>query len=365
MRTRLQGHVPAWATSSRDRGAVPSDAVLNLTFVLSRSPELQTQFEQLLADQQNPDSPHYHQWLTPQQVGEQYGPTQHDLSALREWLGSQGLTVREVAPSGMFVSVSGRASSVTAALATDFHYFERNGGQHISATAEPAIPSALAAVVASISGLAEAELHPSAHIGETRLMPNAGGAHPEATFNGSHFITPGDFATIFDINPAYSAGYNGAGQKVAVIGRSRVTTSDVTAFESKTGLTTNVPNIVIPTNGVDPGTTSDGDQVEATVDVERVIGVAPGAHVDLVVSSSSGNSDGILIAAQYEVQTLRDPVMNISFGGCEAYGGASSVALWDALFSQAASEGISVFVSSGDSGAAGCDAGGELAPTYQ
>jgi pseudomonalisin len=86
-----------------------------------------------------------------------------------------------------------------------------------------------------------------------------------------------------------------------------------------------------------------------------VVGVAPGAQVDLVISGSLGNNNGIFIAAQYEVQALRDPVMSISFGGCEAYSGAPGVAQWDALFSQAASEGISIFVSSGDSGAAGCD----------
>jgi len=346
---------------------VRSDAELNITFVLARSPELQAQFAQLLADQQNPDSPRYHQWLTPQQVGEQYGPTQHDLDALREWLGSQGLVVNEVAPSGLFVSVSGSASSVAGALATEFHYFEKSGGLRMSATAEPAIPTALAPIVASISGLAADEIRTALH-GEVRSiseMAGTGGVHPDATFNGAHFITPGDFATIFDLNPVYSSGFNGAGQKVAVIGRSRVATSDITAFESKTGLATNLPNVVIPSTGVDPGTTGTGDQAEATLDVERVVGVAPGAQVDLVVSGSAGNYNGLYIAAQYEVQTLLDPVMNISFGACEAYSGVSSVALWDALFSQAASEGISVFVSSGDSGAAGCDAGGAVAPATQ
>ena len=366
--TRLQGHVPVWATSSRDRGAVDSGAELNITFVLSRSPEVQAQFTQLLTDQQNPDSPRYHQWLTPQQVGEQYGPTQHDLDALREWISSQKLSVKEVAPSGLFVNVSGPASSVAAALATDFHYFEKNGALRMSATEEPAIPSALVPVVASISGLADAEIHSAVHQGEVRsisAMTNAGGIHPQASFNGSHFITPGDFATIFDLNPVYSAGYNGSGQRVAVIGRSRIAASDISAFESKTGLTTNLPNVVIPTNGVDPGTTSDGDQAEATLDVERVVGVAPGAQVDLVVSGPSGNYSGLYIAAQYEIQTMLDPVMNISFGSCEAYSGVSSVPLWDALFSQAASEGISVFVSSGDSGAAGCDLAGEAPPVTQ
>src|ERR1700733_12044749 len=76
--TMLRGHVPGWAVSANDQGAVPADTSLHLTFVLSRSAELQASFTQLLADQQDPNSPRYHQWLTPQQVGERYGPTQHD-----------------------------------------------------------------------------------------------------------------------------------------------------------------------------------------------------------------------------------------------------------------------------------------------
>jgi subtilase family serine protease len=366
-RTRLQGHVPSWVANSYDIGVVRSDVELNVTFVLSRSPEQQAQFEQLLADQQNPDSSRYHQWLTPQQVGEQYGPTQHDLDALREWLSSQGLTVKEVAPSGMFVNVSAAASSMGFALGTEFHYFQHNGVRQMSATAEPEIPSALAPIIASISGLAEVEIRPAHHIEvrSTSKDASASGINPQATFSGNHYITPGDFATIFDLKPVYSAGYTGTGQKVAVIGRSRVATSDITAFESTTGVATNLPNTVIPSNGIDPGMTNEEDRGEATLDAERVIGVAPGAQVDLVVSGSLGNSDGITIAAQYEVQRLLDPVMTISFGSCEAYSGPSGVGMWDALFSQAASEGISVFVSAGDSGAPGCDASFSLAPVTQ
>ena len=77
--------------------------------------------------------------------------------------------------------------------------------------------------------------------------------------------------------------------------------------------------------------------------------------MDLVVSGSSNNYNGIYVAAQYEVQTLLDPVMNLSFSECEAYGGIYKRSrLWDTLFAQAASEeNLSIF-SSGDSGAAGC-----------
>jgi subtilase family serine protease len=94
-----------------------------------------------------------------------------------------------------------------------------------------------------------------------------------------------------------------------------------------------------------------------------VIGTAPGIQADLVVSSNAGG--GIYAAALYQVETVLDPVMTISFGSCEAYAGASAVSQWDTLFALAASEGISVFVSSGDSGAAGCDGQFQTPPAYQ
>jgi pseudomonalisin len=362
--TTLHGQIPAWAARINDKGATPDETPLRLTFVLSRSAELQASFTQLLADQQNPNSPNYHQWLTPQQVGEQYGPTQHDVDAFTAWLGSQGLTVLQTAPSRMFVDIVAPTSTVARALATSFHNYDDAGESRLSASTDPTIPAAFASVVSSITGLADLAIFPMHH-SETVSMASlsavwskadATGPRPQFTNStGPHYLTPGDFATIFDLKPVYSAGYTGTGQKIAIIGRSRVVASDVAAFEAKTGLVTNVVNTIIPPTGVDPGVTLNADEGEAILDVQRVIGTAPGAQVDLVVSGSAGGFNGIYVAAQYEVQTLLDPVMNISFGACEAYAGPSQVALWDALFSQAASEGISVFVSAADSGAATCN----------
>jgi subtilase family serine protease len=362
--TALRGHVPAWAVSANDRGAAP-DSQLRITFLLSRSPEMQASFTELLREQQDPSSPRYHQWLTPQQVGEQYGPTQHDLDALTSWLGSQGLKVVGASPSRVFVDVAASASTVANALATSFHTFSVNGKSRVAATADPSIPTAFASIVNSISGLTEEDIHPMSR-GQGMVKPeqvSGDGVRPHFTNGQSNYITPGDFAVIFDMKPVYSSGYTGAGQKVAVIGRSRVAATDIAAFESSTGLANNLPNIVIPTAGADPGTTNDGDQQEATLDVERLIGTAPAIQADLVVNSIAGG--GLFTAASYEVETLRDPVMTISFGACEGYEGASAVSQWDGLFSVAASEGISVFVSAGDSGAAGCDEQFEAAPAYQ
>ena len=131
-----------------------------------------------------------------------------------------------------------------------------------------------------------------------------------------------------------------------MIGRSRVVSSDITEFESNVGLSSNLPNVIVPPSRADPGTTNDGDESEATLDVERLIGTAPAVQADLVINSIAAG--GLYPAALYEVETVRDPVMTISFGSCEFNAGASQVSQWDALFGMAASEGISVFVSSGD-----------------
>jgi subtilase family serine protease len=362
--TRLAGHVPGWATAANDNGPAAPSGTLHLTFVLSRSPELQAAFDQLLADQQNPSSPNFHHWLTPQQIGIAYGATEENLDKLTAWLTTQGLSVTEVAPSRLFVTVEAPVSTVASALAVTFRSFnlrEPTTGQntaHLAPTTDPAIPAAFATIITSIRGLADIPVYPMHH---SKLVAMTAGTNAapiplgNSANSGQHFIAPNDFAVIYGINPTYQSGVNGNNQKVAILGRSRVDASDITTFESLTGLPSKQPNVIVPPQGVDPGITNTGDQDEATLDVDRVLGTAPGAQADLVISTNG--SGGIETSAQYEVQTLLDPVMNISFGSCETYAGSNGVNFWDSLFSQAAAEGISAFVSSGDSGVDACEAG--------
>ena len=101
----------------------------------------------------------------------------------------------------------------------------------------------------------------------------------------------------------------------------------------------------------------------------RAGSVAPAATIDLVVSADDEQTglNGIRVAAAYVVDTNPVPafVMSISFGACEADRTQSDVQFWDSLFSQGAAEGISTFVASGDSGAAGCDASYHTPPQNQ
>lgn len=357
----LLHHRPAWASAANDRGPVaPSLKLDSMTLVLARSPQQQAALTQLLADQQNPASPQYHQWLTPTEMGLRFGLSDDDIATLTGWLQSQGLHVNWVAPNRIFLGFGGTAADVNRAFQTELHTYSVNGESRYSVNSDPVIPAALAPAILAIRGLSTPSERPDSHVSVRQS------ASPQMTVTNnsvtSHFITPADFATIYDVPTTYT----GSGVTIGIVGWSRVDTNDLNEFRSRTGTSFPNPNQVVSTyGGIDPGspctTTSCSSsalssQEEATLDVTRAGSVAPGANLELVVSTSSGTQDGIGADAQYLVDTTPVvQVMSISFGDCEIDGGSSEVTYWNNLFQTAAGEGISVFVSSGDSGAAGCD----------
>ncbi|MBB5063750.1 S53 family peptidase [Granulicella mallensis] len=357
--TKLTGHIPAWATANRQT-ATPVDlsAPMNISLVLRRDPAVETAFEQLLADQQNPASPHYHQWLTPQQIGTLYGPTQADLDAITSWATGQGLKLVSVQPNRVIVELTGSTAAVASVFHTSFAYFNLGTETRFSAISEPSIPVAFSSVIQSVHGLTQAHYAPQSKM-SLGQSPATTASRPQVNVgNNVNYILPNDFATIYGIASVYSGGDTGATigstpQHIAVIGRSRVAAADISNYETLAGLGNVQPNVVLA--GTDPGSSNTDDASEATLDVQRVIGTAPGAQVDLVISKSTQSEDGVDIAMAYNINTLHDPVMTISFGSCEASNGQAETNLLNTQFQTAAGLGISTFISAGDAGAAGCE----------
>ena len=353
----LPNHVPAWANANNKVGPVPSDSMLDqLTMVLSRSPQQQRELDGLLSEQQNPASANYHHWLTPSQMGERFGVSIQDVETVAAWLRSQGLHVSSIPPSRMFISFHGAAADVGRAFQTQVNYYQVNGAQKMSVSSPPMIPQALVTVVNAVRGLYTIDDKPLHKAGEARS------ASPQVTAGNNHYLAPADFATIYDLPGSLT----GAGVTIGIVGRSRTNFADFANFRGLTNSTFPNPVEIVPTayGGLDPGPAltsppaaggSDEDQLEATLDVLRAGSVAPGANLLLVIATQP--SGGLGADAQYLVETepLPAQVMNISFGLCESAAGPSNVSFWDTLFQQAAGEGISVIVSSGDSGASGCD----------
>src|ERR1700733_2402965 len=365
-RTTLSGHRTEWSIPEDEIGPAPPSTIIHLQLLLTRDGSREAAFQTRLADQQNPSSSLFHKWLTPSEIGTIYGPAPADTAAIVTWLTSQGLKVESVAPSGIFIEFSGPASAVEDTLQTSIHLYRIPGmsspGKQTwrAPTTEPTIPAAFQPVVAAIEGLAEIPLHRPHSIETNRASEPS----PQlTTSSGSHSIAPADFATIYDLTPVYKSGINGEGIKIAIIGQSQVNPADISTYETIFRLPAKAVNVVIPTNGADPGQQNNDYQDEATLDVERVIGTAPGAQPDLVVSSEA--TGGLITAISYNVQVLLDPIMTLSYIACEGNAGQAMTNFYASLFSQGAAEGISTFVSAGDSGAAGCDSHNVAPPPTQ
>ena len=369
-----QGRAP-WARDENDLGEVDAGVRLtNLAVVLKRPAERQKEFEAFLERQQEPASPDFHRWLTPVEVGERFGLASADLEAVTSWLRSNGLRVDAVSNSRVRVEFSGTPAQLAAAFGSTLHAYSVDGETRISISQAPRIPGELASLVEAVHGLTTLHERSSEHVTEARTAPT--GAQPKLTnCTGTgcvHYLWPADFAAIYDITPVHrDDGFTGRGQTIAIIGRAKVFMPDIENFQMRANLPVNDPVTIVPPRGIEPddpvssGGTTPKDQSEATLDVTRAGSVAPAATILLVVSANGTTVSGLKVASEYVVDTTPVPaqVMSISFAACEQSAGAAGVVYWDSLFSQAAAEGISVFVSSGDAGIAGCDAHHEAPPT--
>jgi len=359
----LRGNTHPLARAEYDHGAVPDSQLLSrMLLLLQRSPEQDSALQQYLEDQQNRLTPNYHRWLTPEQFGTQYGPADADIQAVTAWLASQGFSQINAGPGRMVIEFSGNAGQVRSAFHTEIHRFVMNGEEHTANVADPQIPAALAPVVAGVVSLHDFPKRSHANVlGEFRRNLGEPGLQPLLTFpkpfgSGNFYgLGPGDFATIYNTKPLLTAGNDGTGQTIAIVGETNLNVQDVQQFRSMFGLSPNFDTTNIVLNGTDPGITSIDEETEADLDVQWSGAVAPGATIKFVVSASTPASAGIDLSALYIVEHNVAAVMSESYGACESSLGSAGNAFYSTLWQQAAAQGITVMVSSGDGGSAGCD----------
>ena len=172
-------------------------------------------------------------------------------------------------------------------------------------------------------------------------------------------LAPGDFAVQYNLVPLYAAGVKGAGQEIALINEANVDPVLVAQYRTLFGLPASTLNVIL--DGNDPGIDGmnnpagpNGASGEAYLDVELAGSVAPAAQIDLVIGADTALSSGLILAAEHAVYGNVAPVLNLSFGGCEASQGTFNTTI-SQLWEQAAAQGQTVTVSTGDSGSADCD----------
>ena len=365
----LQGNRHPLATPANDRGeAAPELPMERMLLVLTRDAATEFSLQSLIARQQDKSSPHFHAWLSPGQFGERFGASKADLQTLTEWLRSHGFRVNRVGQGGMTIEFSGTAGQVKEAFRTPIHSYLVNGEKHYANVADPQIPAALAPVVAGINTLHDFRKQPTIRIlGKASRIANTSMWQPEFTFSGAagveHFLAPGDFAKIYNTAMLYRNGIDGTGQSVAIVARNNINLSDVQIFRIAFGLPVNDPQIIL--DGPDPGNSFGPEETEADLDVEWSGAIAPKATIKFVVSASTNSTDGVDLSALYIVDNNLAPVLSASFGQCEQTLGQTENAFFNNLWEQAAAQGITAVISSGDNGPAGCDSDSQSTPASQ
>jgi subtilase family serine protease len=361
----LAGNTRGEANAQNDRGKVADTLAMDhMLLQLQRSPEREQALKNFIDRQHDSTSPNFHRWLTAGEFGQMYGPAPQDIETVAAWLRSSGFTVNTVYPSGMSIDFSGTAGQVLAAFHTEIHRLSVNGKDHLANMSDPRIPEALAPVVGGIVSLHDFRPH-SMRRPRAQYTVSSGG-YP------LQLVAPADLATIYDLKPAFAAGYTGQGQTIAVLEDSDLyNTSDWNTFRSVFGLSSYTSGSLStinpappsgPSNCSDPGATADDG--EATADAEWASAAAPDATIEVAACADTNNSMtfGGLIAAQNLINGSAPPqIVSVSYGECEAENGVTANAAYNSAYQQAAAEGVSVFVAAGDEGAASCDAGFAIA----
>jgi subtilase family serine protease len=351
---------PEAMAKQNDRGRVAdSYPMQHLMLQLKRSAEQERELQQLIDALTDSSAPNYHRWLTAKEFGERFGLAEQDLDTITRWLKSYGLQVNVVYENGLLIDFSGTAGQVREAFHTEIHKLNVGGEKHVANASDPRIPAAIATAVSGIVSLHDFKPHAMYKRKADYTYTDNGGQTIYA-------VVPADLATIYNMNPLFNAKptpITGKGQTIVLLEDSNVySTSDWSSFRSAFGLSSYTSGSFTqihpepssgPHNCINPDTNP--DEFEATLDVEYASAAAPDAAIELA-SCSDTSTFGGLIALQNLLNASSAPpaVMSMSYGECEAYSGSALNAAFYAAYQQAVTEGVSMYVSSGDTGAALC-----------
>ncbi len=350
----LRGNVHGMARPENDLGRADASRMMQgITLAFHPSAAQQKDLEQFLAQLGNPSSPNYRRYLTPKQFGQRFGMSSNDLNKVITWLQLQGFTNIKVANSRNEVSFDGTVLQVESAFNVQMHQYLVDGVLHVANADNASVPAPIATSIVNVGGLHNFAPKPRARVQ----------SHLTSYVSGNHFLTPGDFATIYDLNSLYAAGNDGTGQKIAIIGQSSVNTADINNFRTAAGL----PASTITVTPVPAGTTPTrctGDEGESDLDLEWAGGIAKKAQIIFVTASlgtgevcggARSQATSVWGALEQAVQSNVAPFISTSYGFCESGLGQSFANTVQTWAQQGQAQGQTIVSATGDAGAADCD----------
>ncbi len=348
----LRGNVHGFAKPDNDLGRADGSRLMQgITVAFHPSEAQQKDLDQFIAELGDRSSPNYHKYLTPKQFGERFGMSWNDLNKVIAWLEAEGFINIKVANGRNEITFDGTVGQVESAFGVEMHHYLVDGVVHFANVGEPSIPAALGGAVLNVG-----HLHNFAPKPRAKVQP-----HLTSFVSGNHFLSPADFATIYDLNLLYSAGSDGSGQKIAVVGQSTVSTTDLNNFRTAAGLPASTVTMTLQGG---TGTKCAGDEGESDLDIEWAGGVAKKATIIFVYAGlnsgdacGSARANSVWDALDYAVQHNVAPFISTSYGFCESGLGATFSNQVQGWAKQGQTQGQTIVSATGDAGAADCDTG--------
>ncbi len=346
---------PALPHDATRLGAVDPAQAVALEVVLA--PSHPQELASLLHALSNPSSPDYQHWLAPGEFARRFGPSRAHVAAVVDWLHRVGLSDTTVSDGRVKVHATSRSASAALRVSMS-RYRLANGEEGFSTRDAPLVPRAVASHITAIVGLTEmGKLQPHHQVGRRLGASSTTSAQPRAIScatsiqqqaNKLEGWTTRQIAAKYQVPALWNAGLTGAGQTIALYELEPHAADDTAEYLTCFGLHNTITTRTV--DGGAPGDTS--ASTEANLDIEAAAATAPGAQI---VSYEGPNTEAgsvdvwAAIVNDDEAQTI-----STSWGRCEAREGSAERQALHALFTQAATQGQSVFSASGDAGSEGC-----------
>jgi subtilase family serine protease len=344
-------------------GVASSSTVLHMTVALE--PQDPSGLAALATAVSTPGSPLFRQYLSVAQFSQRFGALPTHITAVESALRAEGLNVGTVTANDLTIPVTGTAAQVEQAFSISLSQVTLASGRVAYANVQaPALPATIAPYVQGVVGLNG--VTPDQPAGMSKLsapsplakpasrpqVPTGGGPQPCPTASALQSmggLTADEVSTAYQFSGLYGAGDLGQGQTIALFEEQPYDPTDIATYQACYGTSVPISNVDVD-GGPGPdqsGTTDDG---ESALDIEQVIGLADKANI--VVYQGPQTSTVDIISAI--VSQDRAKVISSSYGVCEALTGGTVINAENTLLQEAAAQGQSFFISSGDSGSNMC-----------
>ncbi len=351
---RLPGHVNGNARPQFDLGRAPDSLAMHgLEVVFAKTASQQRAIEALIAAQQDPKSPQYHQFLTPAQYGARFGASEATVAAVSRWLTANGFTLEALPANRSELRFSGTKAQVETAFHTEIHLFEVDGVRHYANVENPAVPArARARRSRRSTACMTSTRRPTSSAGRRTWRARQAADHLRR--RPENWVGPGDFAVMYNVGPLYNAGINGKNVTIAIVGESEIDSTVANTFWAGVGIATppTITTVTVPAadGGTPVGQTMDNNEEEAYLDIEVAGGVAPGASIALDRRRQRRHRLPVRHRAEASARSSTSPSAS-----ARARSAAPQTPPIDTLFAEAAAQGQTVVVASDDAGVAGCE----------